>query len=81
MEEGRFRDDLYYRLCVLQLTIPPLRERIEDIFELANYFIKKKKKKWKNVRGITCKAINRLMLYNWLVMCDSWKILLKNGGL
>lgn len=41
MQEGKFRKDLYFRICVLRLYIPSLNERKEDIIELANYFIKK----------------------------------------
>jgi len=41
IEEGKFREDLYYRLCVIPIEIPPLRERKEDITILANYFLNK----------------------------------------
>lgn len=41
IEEGKFREDLYYRLCVIPIEIPPLRERPEDITILANYFLEK----------------------------------------
>lgn len=39
--EGKFREDLYYRLCVIPIEIPPLRERLDDITTLANYFLEK----------------------------------------
>lgn len=42
VQEGKFRDDLYYRLKVLQLDIPPLRDRIEDIWPLTNHFMLKR---------------------------------------
>jgi PAS domain S-box-containing protein len=66
VEEGKFRDDLYYRLCVLQLSLPPLRERREDIASLAKYFINKKGAQiGKKVTSISVEAINLLMLHNW----------------
>jgi len=40
MEEGNFREDLYYRINVFEIRVPPLRERLEDISEIVNYFIK-----------------------------------------
>lgn len=66
VEQGIFRDDLYYRLCVLQLSIPPLRERIDDISKLANYFLSKKTKDLgKDVKIMSKGALNQLMLYHW----------------
>jgi len=64
--EGRFRLDLYYRLNVFPIQLPPLRERKEDIEELALYFLKKyAAKSHKNVTGISPAALSQLKQYNW----------------
>lgn len=63
---GTFREDLFYRLNVINITIPPLRERREDIPELARYFLDKYAGKLsKPVRGYTAKATERLNSYHW----------------
>ena len=63
--EGKFREDLYYRINVIPITIPPLRERKEDILLLANHFIQKYGKLYvKKITGITEKA-KSLMLNNF----------------
>jgi transcriptional regulator with GAF, ATPase, and Fis domain len=64
--EGRFRLDLYYRLNVFPITLPPLRERKEDIPLLANFFAHKfSKKTGKPFNGIKSSAMEELMQYNW----------------
>jgi transcriptional regulator with GAF, ATPase, and Fis domain len=64
--EGRFRLDLYYRLNVFPITLPPLRERKEDISLLANFFAHKfSKKTGKPFNGIKPSAMEELMQYNW----------------
>ena len=66
VRESSFREDLYYRLNVLELKLPPLRERKEDIIDLAKFFVEEKSKKlgMKNIT-ITKGALNRLTLYPW----------------
>jgi two-component system response regulator AtoC len=66
VNEGRFRDDLFYRLNVLPIHVPPLRERKEDIPLLTTHFIKKYSQSMnKNVIGIDSKALEALMNYRW----------------
>jgi two-component system response regulator AtoC len=66
VNEGRFRDDLFYRLNVFPIHIPPLRERKEDIPLLVTHFIKKYGLSLnKNVLGINPKALETLMNYRW----------------
>lgn len=66
IEKNEFRSDLYYRLKVVDLHVPPLRERKEDIPELVGFFIKQKNAKMGvNILDITPKAMEKLMAYNW----------------
>jgi two-component system response regulator AtoC len=66
VNESRFREDLFYRLNVLPIHIPPLRERKEDIPLLVPHFINKYSESMnKNVVGITSKALDVLMNYKW----------------
>lgn len=66
IKKGNFREDLYYRLNVIPLNIPALRERKEDIPELANYFISEfvREKGWKK-KILTDNAIKILQKYDW----------------
>jgi nitrogen regulation protein NR(I) len=63
---GQFRDDLYYRLNVVSITIPPLRERKEDISDLVSYFLKKFNRELKKeIAGITPDAMKKVISYGW----------------
>ena len=64
--EGRFREDLYYRLSVIPIHLPPLRERREDIALLARSFLDRYRKSMsKAVEAIEPKAMERLEAYDW----------------
>ncbi len=66
MAEGRFREDLYYRLNVFPIYLPPLRERRTDILLLAEHFLEKyARENGKDIRRITTPAIDMLMRYHW----------------
>jgi len=66
VEDGSFRKDLYYRLNVLPLQIPPLRQRREDIPELAHFFLQRIRRETKKaVRGFTDDAMETLLSYTW----------------
>lgn len=63
MENGNFREDLYYRLCVVRISIPPLRERKDDICPLIEYFLQKYSASKKFM--IPVESMEKLRAYNW----------------
>lgn len=93
--EGRFREDLYYRLAVLHLHMPPLRERRDDILPLADDYFARYADKRGNVQGFSPDAREIMRAYDWpgnvrelinrvrraLVMCEGRYITAKDLGL
>jgi two-component system response regulator HydG len=66
IEKGRFREDLYYRLNVINLFVPPLKDRKEDIPLLAQHFLTFfAEKNQKQIKGLTPQAMDRLLKYQW----------------
>ena len=66
VEKGEFRDDLYYRIAVYPIPVPPLRDRVEDIPTLADYLVGKYAVSLnKEVRGVSVGALRQLMEYHW----------------
>jgi two-component system response regulator AtoC len=66
VKEGKFREDLYYRLEGIKIEIPPLRERKEDIPILAYHFLEEFNKKYStDIKGFTQEALQLLINYNW----------------
>jgi len=66
VSEGRFRQDLYYRINVFPIFLPPLRDRKDDILQLADFFVERYAAKMgKDVRRISTPAINMMVAYHW----------------
>jgi len=87
VEAGQFRQDLYYRINVFPIFLPPLRERKGDILLLADHFVEKYARGMaKDVRRITTPAINMMMAYHWpgnvreLENCIERAVLLSTDG-
>jgi transcriptional regulator with GAF, ATPase, and Fis domain len=64
--QGRFREDLFYRLNVISITLPPLRDRTEDLYELVLYFLRRSSEKTgKSVLQIDTPAMDAIRTYHW----------------
>ena len=66
MDEGSYREDLYYRLNVVSIVLPPLRERLEDVSLLAQHFLDKYvRASGKSIKGFARETLARLSAYHW----------------
>lgn len=65
VQEGTFREDLYYRLNVIPINIPPLRHRKDDLFSLIHFFIAQNTEKYKTSKRLSVELLTRLINYNW----------------
>jgi len=66
IENGNFREDLYYRISTVRIKIPPLRERREDIPLLAQFFLQKTAERFgKNIKGFSSTVVSAIRDYNW----------------
>jgi transcriptional regulator with PAS, ATPase and Fis domain len=65
VESGKFREDLYYRLNICEIKIPPLRERLEDITELTEYFLERYNKSYNLQKRFTPAAMSAMLIYAW----------------
>jgi two-component system NtrC family response regulator len=65
VEAGRFREDLYYRLNVVSIDLPPLRERLEDIPLLVDYFLEKLVERGLPKKSVARETLSRLVRYDW----------------
>ncbi len=66
VREGAFRQDLYFRLNVIHITIPPLRERPDDILPMARFFVEHYNRKFKrDIEGVSTEAARLLMAHDW----------------
>ncbi len=66
IEKGNFREDLFYRIAVFEIDLPPLRERLSDISSLAEYFIRKFNDEMKTkYRGVSPEVLQIFLSYNW----------------
>ena len=75
IQEGKFREDLFYRLNVMPIFMPPLRERLDDLDKLVDYFIKKfNRKQNRNFESIEPGTLALLKKYNGQVTSANWKI-------
>ncbi|WP_170061472.1 sigma-54-dependent Fis family transcriptional regulator [Rummeliibacillus pycnus] len=63
--DGKFREDLYYRLNIMRLNIPPLRERMEDLPDIIQAIINRLNKSGFYIRGVTHSALTKLMQHSW----------------
>ena len=63
--EGKFREDLYYRLNVIPIHIPPLRDRKDDIFSLIHYFLARNEEKYKGGKRLSVELLTKLLNYSW----------------
>ena len=78
VQEGKFRDDLFYRLNVVQIDVPPLSERIDDIMPLANLFLNRFNRKYSQEKVLTYDLVKALESHKWVGNVRELKNVIEN---